>query len=612
MANRTIGPKKEEYCNAFSGTGASTRPGLDDFVIKRLGKTAPPLNEEMFAKLYQFASSGTNIAGLNTNKSNRIIRQINVLIKLFGNRHFYMSDVPRLNAEWLLRYTESDHAEVICTSISIDDARVDARVDAVHIAILRIHSLSEDLRKQAAIMCEALHRARLMQWFGMSTLTGHCVCLLNPLTDEERALAAVFQEAISRDIDAIKILAPSVESIEGISLDFPTSRASSWTNNMPLVPTFSGFINGMYKTTIDFIKAISESVISESFISESAQPVLTVCDALATMTCNLAPNMDKCKNTAEFIRKIYESEIHRFPFGSVMWLTLAFGVLLQEPLAFQDAGSSVVKVAISAFVDLEMWFDAHCDLVRYSRLLSSRYSNEKHQHSTTDLKAGAIGAAARVFEFEHDTGRIFAASELPDNAKGCIPFGFPGEETSAQRASRDRIETFAQLLDYVRRYPNAQVSHYFDKPSQYCAFETWPEAQRVSKYGLFYTGSQPGLPASYIGLRNDVAYELECLIDMRAYGPEIKCFIFVPKAAKICPREMTAQFSELHLKDEFRQHVQAFKGHATTHRYDSATVCPAIGRAVSTRDTDRLDITVVVDGRTIQITSLGALSEYES
>ena len=601
MTHRTIGAKKTAYCNAFSETGASTYPGFANFVIKRLGKTNPPLDKAKFAKLYKFASSGT-IDGLHVNKSNRLIRQINVLIKLFGNRHLELSDVPRLNAEWLLRYEESDRAEVICTSISIADARVDARVDAVHIAILQIHSLSADLRKQAAIMCEAFHLARLMQWFGMSTLTGHRVCLLNPLTDEERALAAVFQEAISRDIDAIKILAPSVESIEGISLDFPTSRASSWTNNMPLVPTFSGFINGMYKTTIDFIKAIDES----------AQPVLTVCDALATMTCNIAPNMDKCKNTAEFIRKIYESEIHRFPFGSVMWLTLAFGVLLQEPLAFQDAGSSVVKVAKSAFVDLEMWFDVGCDLVRYSRLLSSRYSKEKYQHSTTDPKAGAIGAAARVFEFERGTGRIFAASELQDNAKGCIPFGFPGKETDAQRASRDLIGTFAQLLDYVRRYPNAKVSHYFDKPSQYCAFETWPEAQRVSKHGLFYTGSQPGLPVSYIGLRNDVAYELECLIDMRAYGPEIKCFIFVPKEATICPREMTAQFSELHLKDEFRQHVQAFKGHATTHRYESTTVCPAIGRAVSTRDTDRLDITVVVDGRTIRITSLGALSEYES
>jgi hypothetical protein len=168
-------------------------------------------------------------------------------------------------------------------------------------------------------------------------------------------------------------------------------------------------------------------------------------------------------------------------------------------------------------------------------------------------------------------------------------------------------------LDYIRRYPNAKVSHFFDKPSQYCAFETWPEAQKVSKYGLFYTGSYAGRDASYIGLSDKtVAYELECLIDMRAYGPEIKCFIFVPKEAKICPREMTAQFSELHLKDEFRQHVQAFKGHATTHRYDSTTVCPAIGRVVSTRDTDSLDITVIVDDRTIRITSIGALSKYES
>jgi hypothetical protein len=603
MTYRTLPRKKKAYCEAFYKTGDSTKTGFDAFVIKTLGKKSPLLDKAKFAELYKFAS-GETIDGLHVNKSNRLIRQINVLIGLFGNKNlvpFKLSDVPRLNAEWLPKYVESGSAEVICTSISIACARVDADGNAVHIAILQIHSLSADLQNQAAIMCEALNISRLMKWFGISTLTGQRVCLLNPLTDEERALAAVFQEAISQDIASIQILNPSVESIEGIALDFPTDRESSWTDNMPLVPAFSGFINGMYKKTIGFIKTISES----------ATPVLTVCDALGNMTCNLAPNMEKCKHTAEFIRKIYESGIHFLPFGSTAWLTLAFGVLLQEPLAFQDEGSSVVKVAKSAFVDLEMWFDARCDLANYSRLLSSRYSKEKHQHSTTDPKAGAIGAAARVFKFERDTGRIFAASELPDNAKGCIPFGFPGEETDAQRASRDLIGTFAQLLGYVCRYPNAKVSHYFDKPSQYCAFETWPRVEKVSKYGLFYTGSQLGLPASYIGLRNDVAIELECLIDMRAYGPEIKCFIFVPKEAKICPREMTAQFLELHLKDEFRQHVQAFKGHSTTHKYDSTTVCPAIGRAVSIRDMDSLDITVVVDGRKIRITSVGELPKYE-
>jgi hypothetical protein len=450
-------------------------------------------------------------------------------------------------------------------------------------------------------MCKALRLEVLMKWFGMSTLTGQRVCLLNPSIDAERALAAVFQEAIMRDIDAIKILDPSVVSIEGIALDFPTSRASSWTDNMPLVPAFSGFINGIYKKTCGFIKTISES----------ATPVVTVCDALGNMTCNLAPNMEKCKHTAKFIRKIYESGIHLFPFGSTAWLTLAFGVLIQEPLAVQDEGSSVVKVAKSAFVDLEMWFDARCDLECYSRLLSSRYSKGKYKHQTTEPKAGAIGAAASVFEFVKGTGQIIRASELKDIAIGCIPFGFPGEVSAAQHASRDSIRTFVEFLDYSRRYPTAKVSYYFDVPSQYCAFETWPRVEKVAKYGLFYSGSRAGLNASYIGLHNDVAYELECLIDMRAYGPEMKCFVFVPKEAKICPREMTAQFLELHLKDEFRQHVQAFKGHSTTHKYDSTTVCPAIGRAVSIRDMDSLDITVVVDGRKIRITSVGELPKYE-